>query len=112
MTWRTSTYSSGNGGNCIEAASATGSVAVRDTKDRDGSLLSIPADAWAKFTSSLKSLAPAQQRGAPDNGRACRASALTDSSTLSASFIAHPNPLTPRLDRCEQASRSGRMLSP
>ena len=57
MTWRTSTYSSGNGGNCVEVASATGSVAVRDTKDRDGGTLSIPADAWAKFTSSLKNLA-------------------------------------------------------
>ena len=34
--WRKSTYSSANGGQCIETASANGIILVRDTTDRDG----------------------------------------------------------------------------
>lgn len=67
--WRKASYSNGSG-SCVEVADASPVVLVRDTKDPDGGTLSIPADAWAKFTSSLKNLAPAQQRGAPDGGRA------------------------------------------
>lgn len=32
MNWWTSSYSSGNGGECVEVASLKGAVAVRDTK--------------------------------------------------------------------------------
>jgi hypothetical protein len=52
-TWRTSTYS-GTNGNCVEVGSTVGIVRVRDTQDRDGVALSIPGDAWASFTISLK----------------------------------------------------------
>ena len=34
MNWRKSSYSSGNGGECVEVASAAETVAVRDTKQR------------------------------------------------------------------------------
>jgi len=51
--WRTSTYS-GTNGNCVEVGGTVGTVLVRDTQDRDGVALSIPSDAWASFTSSLK----------------------------------------------------------
>jgi hypothetical protein len=51
--WRKSTFSDANGGDCVEVASA-GVVMVRDTKDRAGALLAVPADAWQKFTASLK----------------------------------------------------------
>ena len=51
--WRKASYSSGNGGNCIEVGQASDAVAVRDTKDRDGVTLSVPAGAWASFTASL-----------------------------------------------------------
>ena len=38
--WRKSSYSSGNGGNCVEvAAGGPGVVAVRDSKDPDGPAL-------------------------------------------------------------------------
>jgi Domain of unknown function (DUF397) len=53
-TWRKSSYSGGSGGNCVEVADATGRVLVRDTKNRDGGTLSIPADVWRKFTATLK----------------------------------------------------------
>jgi hypothetical protein len=51
--WRVATYTGGNG-NCVEVADATRVVLVRDTKDRDGMMLSIPAEAWQAFTSKLK----------------------------------------------------------
>ena len=43
--WRKSSYSDGNGGQCVEVASAEG-VAVRDTTDRDGGVLVFSAQAW------------------------------------------------------------------
>jgi hypothetical protein len=52
--WRKSTYSDANGGQCLETASTNGLIAVRDTTDRDGTTLSIPASAWQLFTASLK----------------------------------------------------------
>jgi Domain of unknown function (DUF397) len=56
--WRKASYSNGSGA-CLETASGSGTVAVRDTTDRGGiasgtSTLTIPAAAWAKFTASLK----------------------------------------------------------
>jgi Domain of unknown function (DUF397) len=51
--WRVATYTGGNG-NCVEVADATRVVLVRDTKDRGGAVLSIPAGAWQAFTDGLK----------------------------------------------------------
>jgi Domain of unknown function (DUF397) len=52
-TWRTSSYT-GTNGNCVEVGGTAGAVWVRDTKDRNGAALSIPAYAWARFAASLK----------------------------------------------------------
>jgi Domain of unknown function (DUF397) len=52
--WRKSTYSDGNGGACVEVASA-GGVAVRDTTDRDGATLAFSAGAWVAFVARLRS---------------------------------------------------------
>ena len=61
INWRKSSYSGDNGGECIEVATA-GTVLVRDTTDRDGTTLSVPADAWQEFTATLgqagKGMAP------------------------------------------------------
>jgi predicted ATP-dependent protease len=54
MDWRKSTYSEGNGGSCIETASANGVISVRDTADRDGGTLAFSADAWREFTRRLR----------------------------------------------------------
>jgi hypothetical protein len=51
--WRTSSYTGGQG-NCVEVADTERAVIIRDTKDLGGTLLSIPASAWRKFTDSLK----------------------------------------------------------
>ena len=51
--WRKSSYSGGQGGDCVEV-STDGAVLVRDTTNRGGATLRIPANAWASFTTSLK----------------------------------------------------------
>jgi Domain of unknown function (DUF397) len=52
--WRKSTYSDGNGGECVELASDSGVILVRDTTDRAGIMLSVPAAAWRRFSDALK----------------------------------------------------------
>jgi hypothetical protein len=51
--WRKSTFSSANGGDCVEVATADG-VMVRDTTNRDGGTLAFTADAWQEFTATLR----------------------------------------------------------
>lgn len=46
--YRKSSASIGNG-QCAEVASGAGSVLVRDTTDRDGTVLAFTAGAWAGF---------------------------------------------------------------
>ena len=80
LQWRKATYSSSNGGNCIEVATADRTVAVRDSKDPDGPRLAFGVRAWQAFAAKLKgerSLAfssmPAPAiRGAPVLGSAPR----------------------------------------
>jgi Domain of unknown function (DUF397) len=53
QTWRKSSYS-GSEGNCVEVADAASAVLVRDTTNRVGAVLSVSADAWQKFTATIK----------------------------------------------------------
>jgi hypothetical protein len=53
--WRKATYSGNGGGNCVEAATSASRVLVRDTADRDGGMLPVPADAWRELITGLKS---------------------------------------------------------
>ncbi|HEX2743606.1 MAG TPA: DUF397 domain-containing protein [Streptosporangiaceae bacterium] len=53
--WRKSTYSSGQGGQCVEVASTPGHVAVRDTKDNgNGPVLQVTPANWSRLMQSLK----------------------------------------------------------
>jgi hypothetical protein len=54
MDWRKSSYSSDNGGACVECGTGAGAVLVRDTTNRDGGTLRVSASAWAKFTTAIK----------------------------------------------------------
>jgi Domain of unknown function (DUF397) len=54
MDWRKSSFSGANGGSCLETATGNGEILIRDTTNRDGTTLSIPATAWQLFTASLK----------------------------------------------------------
>jgi hypothetical protein len=47
--WRKSTRS-GSNGQCLEAGNSPAGVLVRDTTDRDGTVLAFTARAWADFT--------------------------------------------------------------
>ena len=51
--WRKSSYS-GSEANCVEVGNAAGLVKVRDTKDRQGSALTVSTDAWRRFTTGIK----------------------------------------------------------
>jgi len=46
--WRKSSLSGNNG--CVEVAFVDGKIAVRDSKDRDGSVLVFNAHEWVAFT--------------------------------------------------------------
>jgi hypothetical protein len=53
--WRKASYSSGNGGNCVEVArNLPGIVAVRDSKDPSGPALIFTPDQWRAFLGSAR----------------------------------------------------------
>jgi Domain of unknown function (DUF397) len=51
--WRKASYSNGQG-NCVEVADTARVVLVRDTTDRDGAMLSVPAQAWQDFLTRVR----------------------------------------------------------
>lgn len=59
--WRKSTYSGGNGGQCVEVATTRGPqdgpdriCAVRDSKNSDGPALRFGYRQWQRFTAEVK----------------------------------------------------------
>jgi hypothetical protein len=53
--WRKSSHSGGNGGNCVEIAShRPNTVAVRDSKNREGPQLAFAGRAWLGFVEGIK----------------------------------------------------------
>ncbi|MGE7435452.1 DUF397 domain-containing protein [Kitasatospora sp. NPDC001175] len=53
--WRKSSFSGGQGGDCIEVADGfPGVMPVRDSKDPDGPALVFPAEAWSAFVTGVK----------------------------------------------------------
>jgi hypothetical protein len=53
--WRKSSYSGGNGGQCVEvAANIPGVVAVRDSKNPSGSALVVEPKAFAAFIAGIR----------------------------------------------------------
>jgi hypothetical protein len=57
VSWRKSSYSGDNGGACVEVGTAGRVVAVRDSKDREGTQLSFAADTWQAFAEDVKASA-------------------------------------------------------
>lgn len=53
LAWKKSTRSNG-GGDCVEVATPTRAVLVRDSKDQTGPILSFTADTWAGFVDGVK----------------------------------------------------------
>ncbi|WP_406305750.1 DUF397 domain-containing protein [Streptomyces sp. NBC_00885] len=58
LQWVKSSYSSPEGGNCLEwapsVAAASGLVPVRDSKNPEGPALTFPADEWTHFVTFAK----------------------------------------------------------
>lgn len=52
LRWRKARASQSNG-SCVEVASASTSIAVRDTKDRQAGMLTIPKAEWTAFLATL-----------------------------------------------------------
>jgi hypothetical protein len=57
LSWRKSSYSGSNGGNCIEVAATRDVVGVRDSKDPHGPVLAFDFRDWRRFTSHVKETA-------------------------------------------------------
>jgi hypothetical protein len=57
-TWRKSSYSGSNGGECVEVGGHHGRVLVRDTKDRQGPVLRVSPAAWRRFADGVKNGRP------------------------------------------------------
>jgi hypothetical protein len=57
--WQKSSRSGGNGGQCVEVArNLPGIVAVRDSKHRDGPVLTFTAREWQSFISGMQAVRP------------------------------------------------------
>lgn len=55
VAWRKSSYSGSNGGACVEIAILPNySLAVRDSKNPDGPVLTFSRAEWRTFTTALK----------------------------------------------------------
>ncbi|MFJ2777951.1 DUF397 domain-containing protein [Kitasatospora sp. NPDC087315] len=55
LTWRKSSFSGGEGGNCIEVAdNVPNNVPVRDSKDPHGPILVFSADSWQAFVTDVR----------------------------------------------------------
>lgn len=49
LAWYKSSYSAGNGGDCVEAAAADTAVHIRDSKQSGGPTLRVGAVQWTTF---------------------------------------------------------------
>ncbi|MGW4025021.1 DUF397 domain-containing protein [Streptomyces sp. NPDC005009] len=54
LDWFKSSYSSGEGGACVEVASNTTAMYVRDSKEHGGPHLVFARSAWSGFLTDLK----------------------------------------------------------
>jgi hypothetical protein len=54
LNWRTASYSSNGGGECVEVADHEDRVLVRDTQTRSGPVLRFSLAAWRTFSNQVK----------------------------------------------------------
>ncbi|GFE25119.1 DUF397 domain-containing protein [Streptomyces nigrescens] len=57
LSWHKSSYSGGDGDSCIEIATSPTTIHIRDSKDKAGPQLAVPAGAWAAFVGYAVALA-------------------------------------------------------
>lgn len=61
--WHKSSYSGGNGTDCVEVANHGNAVLVRDTKNREGAHLAVDAAEWRRFVAEVKGSLRSNVRG-------------------------------------------------
>ncbi|MET7900543.1 DUF397 domain-containing protein [Streptomyces sp. NPDC005355] len=54
LPWRKSSYSMGNGGNCVEVAEAESFIHVRDSKNPDGPALRFDREQWQLLVKAVR----------------------------------------------------------
>jgi uncharacterized protein DUF397 len=54
LSWRKSSYSSSNGGNCVEVATTLHTIAVRDSQSPCRATLAFTPGKWLAFTRHMK----------------------------------------------------------
>lgn len=52
--WRKASLSTSNGGNCVELAALPGLVAIRDSKDAGGPMLTFGRNVFRAFVAEVK----------------------------------------------------------
>jgi Domain of unknown function (DUF397) len=62
LSWRKSSYSSSNGGDCIEVAATPHTIAVRDSKNPHGPAITFSQGAWEAFMRRMSAGRPAASR--------------------------------------------------
>jgi Domain of unknown function (DUF397) len=58
VAWRKSSFSEGGGTDCVEVALAQGRAALRDSKNVDGPILTVPASMWRGFVAVVSQSPP------------------------------------------------------
>lgn len=53
VTWRTSSYSGPQGGQCVEVGPGTEYVGIRDTKNREQGHMMVTPETWRAFIRSI-----------------------------------------------------------
>lgn len=54
LQWFKSTYSSSEGGQCLEVAVSPQTIHIRDSKRPEGTVLQVSPTTWTTFTTALK----------------------------------------------------------
>ncbi|MEU9110508.1 DUF397 domain-containing protein [Streptomyces sp. NPDC048483] len=49
LSWHKSSYSSASGDDCVEIATCPTTIHIRDSKDKEGPRLAVPAASWTAF---------------------------------------------------------------
>ncbi|RZS43043.1 uncharacterized protein DUF397 [Herbihabitans rhizosphaerae] len=52
--WRKSSYSEDNGGDCVEVAALADAAAIRDSKNPDGGALMLSGAVWNAFRTAIR----------------------------------------------------------
>ncbi|CNE46433.1 Domain of uncharacterised function (DUF397) [Mycobacterium tuberculosis] len=56
LVWRKASWSTENGGDCVELAPVSSLIAIRDSKDPDGPMLIVDHKEFRRLTETLKNL--------------------------------------------------------